>query len=691
MTTVAPSPRPSVDAFVRLTEGLRAGDYLIAKATGASEVSQIMRAELRTRDLLIAAWEAQSKEAAARAAELAEKGKDAATIAAAVDKLMGEWAGKVTPAVRKAVKDIYRLARIAGWRKAARFTTATLAYDEPVEKVQKAAPLKVSVNPSFDVADTAAANALVKHQLFWIGQHYKANVSNAIAKTAKEVMVEAGQNRRKAGALMADKVANTLAGVNVPNGYRGTAKSYFEGLTANAATVARVHGQMRSFQDIGITTYEIVNPLDERTCPVCGHMNGKTYSVKDGMALLGKELSAKKPADVKSAHPWAKLKTITGISTPGRAGTGNDALVKAGLHLPPFHFRCRCTVDVSDEAGSWDALEIQPAGEQPAQAPAVVAAPAPALPAPKVPVQPAAAVVPAPAAIAPRTPVSIAPMRHESETADPFSLKTIAGALNQYKRGKPFPKDAQLTIRRQLNALCREFGLHNHDLDRAVQPPARYAAAHASFKEGPSVFLPNAKLSRAGVRGSHAGNGTINIEPGVMETATKFANGDEFWANSFRTFVHEALHGHTPLAISEYGGRAVALEEATTEICARRIMDKKFSTKFLRGSGSYQRQIDQLVTSTRTALEDVITKFKLKSTIDDDDVWETAAESSLELKRIKDLKEATASAFSYAYALSSAKKLPAKLLEELNDADKLKLQEAFRDALFLAMDKNMRM
>jgi hypothetical protein len=82
-------------------------------------------------------------------------------------------------------------------------------------------------------------------------------------------------------------------------------------------------------------------------------MNGQIFTVKDANAQNEATSAAKTPDEVREAHPWFSISKIKSIFKKG----GNTGLVKAGLALPPYHFRCRTTVDVSTESMSFEDLE----------------------------------------------------------------------------------------------------------------------------------------------------------------------------------------------------------------------------------------------------------------------------------------------------------------------------------------------
>jgi len=348
---------PALDiAFDRL----HAVDTLVAKVTRLSEVARIARKETALREYLLASWEKAARQAA-RAAGLraGKKGATAKRVERIVREIMAQWAEDALPRHLRTVREMYRLARIAGWKKATKQTTASLAYTVPnfteqalVEKQVE----RLAVEPTFDLVDERAVAALTRHQVFWVGKHYERNVSAAIAEVAREVIVETGEHPEVAAPLMRKRVREELGRVRTPKGWHGSARQYFEGLAANAATTARAHGQLRSFQEYGVTRYEWMALRDARMCSVCGAMDGRVFTVEQGATIMEGERAAKTPAQVQTAHPFLRPKHLIGIAKPGRRGgrpADNARLARGGFAMPPAHFRCRCTVEVTTRAGSW--------------------------------------------------------------------------------------------------------------------------------------------------------------------------------------------------------------------------------------------------------------------------------------------------------------------------------------------------
>lgn len=342
-----------------LHDVLAYSDEAVAKALMISDVAHMAKIEVRMREYLLARWRLRADQAAKKAGGVYSSTGSLKASFAAVDKIMKKWDEEVAARFGKDIEEIYKLARNAGWKKANGQTSGSLQYivpnftEELEDKVKKAKIKRrvAAVKPSFDLFDEQAVIQLQDDQMLWIGVHYDKNVRDTVRESVKPGVVE-GVSRTEAGRRVAEAVGKQLRKITVPGGFNGSDAKYFEGLAANTATNSRVRGQLRSFVDVGVTRYEIVNPMDDRTSPICVEMNGKVFTVNEGASLIAKVSGATNPDQVKEAHPWVSVSEAKSIYKSG----GERALAKAGLSLPPYHFRCRSTVDISTESVSFGAL-----------------------------------------------------------------------------------------------------------------------------------------------------------------------------------------------------------------------------------------------------------------------------------------------------------------------------------------------
>ena len=594
-------------------------DELVAKAIGVTEISQIARSETRMREYLLAKWEELAAKALRRALALGKAGAKAKEISSAVDRIMGEWSKGVERRYLEEFTRIYYRARSAGWKKANGLIRESLTYDIPEgkAKVEKAGDRKlVQIKPFFDVVDERAVEALRAHQTFWIGSHYDEKVSAGIASTAKEWVVEAGRHPREAIGILKDRMERALGEVKVPGGYSGSAKSYFEGVVANAATVARVQGQMRSFIDYGVTTYEIVNPRDSRTCEPCVHMDGKTFSVRQGAETMEGSLAAKTPDQVKSAQPWMDIKQIQAISPEaGKAGPGDAAkLAEARFCLPPFHFKCRCTVDISEDAGSWrlagpseEVPPPRPPAPPPSEPPKPKFTPPPEVPKPAPQPIPTSAKRPArrgrqapePIAAPPGRPQFFPPMKQTPGTPnEEFNVKRLTNYLKTSKSEKNLENIVYkngLEVRREISAICAEHKMFYRDLELYTgkkplksESKKRVYQLLSTTNEGKANYLGGSHATYIGAL--HVGTGAWDD---LIDWAKKYASNPEMYGMdkglqrkarwAFEVVLHETVHGHGPvMSQMSYiqlptAKRKVAmmLEEVVTDSATRWMSIKK--------------------------------------------------------------------------------------------------------------------
>lgn len=109
---------------------------------------------------------------------------------------------------------------------------------------------------------------------------------------------------------------------------------------------------------LGVTHYSINEQLDNRICPVCRVMHGKTFAVADARSLLDRVLYTDDPNELKTLQPWpaqdkASVEELRGMS--------NEEIIAMGWHTPPYHPYCRGQlvkageVPLIEDTPSWQA------------------------------------------------------------------------------------------------------------------------------------------------------------------------------------------------------------------------------------------------------------------------------------------------------------------------------------------------
>ena len=264
-----------------------------------------------------------------------------------VEKIVKMWKRDVQEIFLVELDYIYRMARVAGHKKVTGKSKGSLQYDTEQFEVlkERRIPIPELKGFSFTLVDERAVKAIQEQQLFWVGE-FVDGFSQSIEDVAREVILEIGEDPIRAGIVLRERLERQFEYIKIPEGFTGLAKNYFEGLVANAATVARVQGQLQSFIEADAGAFMIVNPMDERTCPRCSLLDGLEFPIEVGVQQMEAEQDADTIDKVKSAHPWfseSKFVDIRSKSTDENLARNLD---KAGICLPPFHFRCRCTIDI---------------------------------------------------------------------------------------------------------------------------------------------------------------------------------------------------------------------------------------------------------------------------------------------------------------------------------------------------------
>jgi len=205
----------------------------------------------------------------------------------------------------------------------------------------------------FGAVDARAVAATAEQQLLWVNGFYSEQLSARIAAVTKDVLLEQGLSHREAGRTLMQALRKDLGlapgasasefAVSVPARYAGNPEYYFQQVASVSGHQSRVFGRMRGFSDVGVTTFELVNPLDERTGQVCREMHGQVFTVAAGVDRMDALIASKTPDEVKVAAPWLSGKALHEALAGTKPGSVEATGRLQGLNtvLPPFHPLCR--------------------------------------------------------------------------------------------------------------------------------------------------------------------------------------------------------------------------------------------------------------------------------------------------------------------------------------------------------------
>jgi hypothetical protein len=230
----------------------------------------------------------------------------------------------------------------------------------PFEKMEPLPPLRKKLDDvpieisdfDFSLSDERALTQLRRHSTLWIrdgaGRPYSSPaVSRAIRERASQ-MVDEGLDPEFIGQELLGDVER-IYGVG---SFSDKSAMYWGGVVDYAGTISAVRGQVNTMVDLGVERYEIVNPMDERTTPICQQLNGKVYLVDRARDHFNRLDGATTVDEVKAIKGFTgrlpdSLTLPTG-SDPKSIEERSGELSRLGLLVPPFHFRCRSFLDISE-------------------------------------------------------------------------------------------------------------------------------------------------------------------------------------------------------------------------------------------------------------------------------------------------------------------------------------------------------
>jgi len=222
---------------------------------------------------------------------------------------------------------------------------------------------EIKVGFNFSVIDQKAVDAVAGHQKFWIGSFFDEHLSQRIREVSNDVLLNQGLSYREAGPILRDAIRQEFGlgmspgmsqfAPELPARYAGNPDLYFQQLASVSGHQSRVIARITQFAEAGVVTFQLINPMDERTSPICRELNGTTFSIAYGTAQIQAIVAADTPDAVKEAAPWLSAKDVKSIIGDSPRGSPEAAKKLAGRNivLPPFHPRCR-TEPVMISSGS---------------------------------------------------------------------------------------------------------------------------------------------------------------------------------------------------------------------------------------------------------------------------------------------------------------------------------------------------
>ncbi len=110
-------------------------------------------------------------------------------------------------------------------------------------------------------------------------------------------------------------------------------EAYWSGISEFNSETSKIFSQVQTLHELNITEYTIEAIIDEKTCPVCLHLNGSVWSVEEAVTKVYDMI-------ISEADAAAEINPFPPRSTPKDFEDPKDS----PYGLPPYHPRCRCNI-----------------------------------------------------------------------------------------------------------------------------------------------------------------------------------------------------------------------------------------------------------------------------------------------------------------------------------------------------------
>lgn len=192
----------------------------------------------------------------------------------------------------------------------------------------------------YGIEDAKLVSTIQKQNLFWIGNHFGADIQDDFQKVMSEA-IQQGYTK--------EMLAKTLEDTFADLGEKG--KYYWQGLAEHTALRIREFGRLSGYEKAGVQYYRLVNPMDDRTSDICRALvsENKLYpldvalEVRDNLMDIDMNKEGLEGARdmIKAVAPWVKESNVE----------YDDAGNPVGVHgahtpFPPFHWKCRTETEI---------------------------------------------------------------------------------------------------------------------------------------------------------------------------------------------------------------------------------------------------------------------------------------------------------------------------------------------------------
>ncbi len=199
------------------------------------------------------------------------------------------------------------------------------------------------IRPDMTLADELAIDTLSRGNAAFIGDRYVSPMMKKRVEKKLKSKVESALERGIGTADLAREMEREF----------GEVVAYDSKLWRTYASASlnrsKNWSMLRSFDKVGLYTYNWLAVGDERMCPICGGLNGQAFSVSRSVSQMNEALTSPTYESLKSVTPWIG-RNAGGMYMVGTRDPVNlqdmDSLTlqNLGVGPPPIHGLCRCNI-----------------------------------------------------------------------------------------------------------------------------------------------------------------------------------------------------------------------------------------------------------------------------------------------------------------------------------------------------------
>ncbi len=208
-----------------------------------------------------------------------------------------------------------------------------------INEVKTMPSAKISIG-LWGIADQHLATTIQQQNLFWIGNHFGADIQADFKATLTNA-IEQGFTKD----MLADALKTQFSDLG------NQSQVYWQGLAEHTALRIREFGRLSGYEKAGAKGYRLINPMDDRTSEICFVLvsQNKVYpldvalEVRDNLMAIDMNKEGLEGArdQIKAIAPWVSPKQI-------QYDDNGDPKGVSGAHtpFPPFHWKCRTQTEI---------------------------------------------------------------------------------------------------------------------------------------------------------------------------------------------------------------------------------------------------------------------------------------------------------------------------------------------------------